>query len=386
MNYRIKSSFGDNMKIEELSDKCKEAYSNNDFSRLIDLCDEILSHDLNNQRALGYKVRGLYLMGRCEEALEILDSAIKSYPDNFHYLEIKAEVLMNKREYGKAIECFCEIFRIGVGDEDTLDFIKREYETCLNLRIAQLIENEKYVDAWKCYNRQLKLKSADLGRPAMIDGFRRIVKETATKFKKRHYYVKASSDEAKLKLVRFLNENGFEFITDSGVLLFIDVVDKTCRFLTIDEAESSKIISESKFYDKVNYYPRGRIVRKEIFSDDGKLAYEGYTLDNAPYGFGKAFFADGSIYRDGIFDMKGIVQGKEYYPSGHLRFEGQWCLTGGYGPNVPCEGSAYDEDGKLIYSGKFEIKRGGVGWPMILNPKGFKAEQKERPKIEYYKS
>ena len=82
--------------------------------------------------------------------------------------------------------------------------------------------------------------------------------------------------------------------------------------------------------------------------------------------------------------MKGIVKGKEYYPTGQLRFEGRWCLTGGYGPNAPCDGNAYSEDGELIYSGKFEIKRGGVGWPMIQKPKGFPLEQKERPNIDYY--
>lgn len=372
------------MTTKDLLDKCIEAYSNNDFKRLIELCDEILKHDFNNQRALGYKAKGLYLLGRCEEALKILDKAIKSYPNNPYYFDVKAEVLMHKREYSKAIECFREIFRIGMADEDTLDFIRREYETCLKLRMDQLIENEKYVEAWKCYNQQLKLKSIDLNRPAMIEKFKRHVKETTTKFKKMHYYVSASSNEAKLKLIEFLNENGFECCGGSELLLFIDVVDKVCRSVSFDEVESENIISESKFYDKVNYYPRGRIVRKRIFAEDGKLAYEGYTLDNAPYGFGRAFFADGRIYRDGIFDMKGIVQGKEYYPSGEIRFEGQWCLTGGYGPNVPCEGNAYDEDGELIYSGKFEIKRGGVGWPMIQNPKGFAIEQKERPKIEYY--
>ena len=42
------------------------------------------------------------------------------------------------------------------------------------------------------------------------------------------------------------------------------------------------------------------------------------------------------------------------------------------------------KNGELIYSGKFEIKRGGVGWPMIQKPKGFPLEQKQRPKINYY--
>ena len=45
---------------------------------------------------------------------------------------------------------------------------------------------------------------------------------------------------------------------------------------------------------------------------------------------------------------------------------------------------AYDEDGNLIYSGQLEIKRNGMGWPMIQKPKGFPLEQENRPKIECY--
>lgn len=132
--------------------------------------------------------------------------------------------------------------------------------------------------------------------------------------------------------------------------------------------------------------PKNKIVYRQLHDEEGNLVYEGYTINHSPYGFGKAYFANGDLYREGIFDIKGIVQGKEYYPSGQLRFEGQWCLTRGYGPNAPCDGNAYDENGDLIFSGRFEIRRGGVGWPMIQNPKGFPLEQKQRPKIDYYRS
>lgn len=370
--------------IEKMLDECKRSYYEDDYRQVMDICNEILKMDFNNQAALGYKARCLYLLGRCEEALTLLNNAIILYPDNSHYLDIKADILMYKEEYGKAIECYHEIFRIGASDEDTLDFIKREYITCLSLRMDQLIEKERYVEAWKCYNQQLKMKSGDLQRSAMIERFKKYVKEYASRVKNRHYYVKASSNEGKLKLIEFLNENGFKSNIDSGLLFLIDVVDKTYNSISVDKVGDNDIISESKFYDKVNYYPRNQIVHRQLHDEDGNLVYEGYTLHYSPYGFGKAYFADGRIYREGIFDIKGIVQGKEYYPSGRLRFEGQWCLTRGYGPNAPCNGNAYDENGELIYSGKFEIKRGGVGWPMIQKPKGFPLEQKERPKIDYY--
>ena len=249
---------------------------------------------------------------------------------------------------------------------------------------AQLIENERYVDAWECFNKRLNFFSVELERPKAIEEFRRYVKEHATKGKRRQYHVRISSSEAKLKLVKFLHENGFKSNEGSGLIFLIDVVDKSYNSVSADEIGDDDIISESKFYDKVNYYPRDGIVRKKIFDEDGNLLYEGYTLHNAPYGFGTAYFSNGKVYREGIFDIKGIAQGKEFYPSGQLRFKGQWSLTTGYGPNAPYDGEAYDEDGELIYSGKFEIKRGGVGWPMIQKPKGFLLEQKERPKIDYY--
>ena len=385
MNYRKKYHFGDNMNVEELLNKCEGAYYNeDDFEKTIELCDEILKKDLNNQIALGFKASSQYLLGRCDEALNLLNKCIILYPNNYHYFNIKSEVMMAKEEYGEALECFQEIFRIGVSDEIEMGFIRLHYRTCMDLRIDQLIEREKYVDAWKCYNQLLDAKSDNPQRLDAIGRFKKHVRRITGKLKCRKYLVRISSDEAGSQLIEFLNENGFKGDMDFGLLISIDVVDKTYSPVSIERIGDNDIISESKFYDKVNHYPREKIVCKEIFGEDGRLVYEGYTLDNAPYGFGKAYFANGNLYREGIFDRKGIVQGKEYYPSGRLRFEGQWCLTGGYGPNAPCNGNAYGEDGELIYSGKFEIKRGGVGWPMIQKPKGFPLEQKNRPKIDYY--
>ena len=374
------------METERLLDECRRLYDEDDYQGVIGACDEILKIDFNNPRTLGYKARCLYLLERNEEALTLVDNALTLYPKNWHFLDIKAEVLIGCEQYGRAVECYDEILNIDLSDEVAMDFIRKDYATCLSLRIDQLIEMEKYVDAWKCYNEELEIRSADLEHPERLKRFIGYVKQYASRVKKRQYYVRISSHEAKVKLVRFLKHNGFKSAQESGFLFSVDVVDKVFNSVSVDEVGDGIIISESKFYDKVNYYPQNRIVHKKIYDEFGTLLYEGYTLHNAPYGFGKAYFGDGKLYREGIFDIKGIVQGKEYCPSGHLRFEGQWSLTGGYGPNAPYDGRAYDEDGKLIYSGKFEIKRGGVGWPMIQKPKGFPLEQKNRPKIEYYKS
>ena len=372
------------MPIEKLLEECRQSYYENNYSDVIKICDEILKHDFNNQMAIGYKARCLYLLEECEEALTLLNNALILYPDNDYFLAIKADVFIHNEEYGKAAKCFEKILEIGISDEDDLNYIKREYATCLSLRVDQLIEKEKYADAWQCYSRMLEIESENLERSAMIDEFKNYVRQYSSRVKYMQYYVKISSDEAKLKLIEFLKENGFKSNVDSGFLFLVDVVDKTCNSISVDKVGDNDIISESKFYDKVNYYPRDKIVYRTLHDGDGNLVYEGYVLHNSPYGFGKAYFANGNLYREGIFDIKGIVQGKEYYPSGQVRFEGQWSLTRGYGPNAPWKGNAYGENGELIYSGKFEIKRGGVGWPLIQKPKGFALEQKERPKIDYY--
>lgn len=372
------------MPVKKLLDKCRQSYDEGKYLEVINICDEILKEDFNNQKSLGYKARCLYLLEECEEALTLLDNAIILYPDNDYFLSVKADVLMYKEEYAKAAECFEKILEMGISDESDLNFIKNDYGTCLGLRIDQLIEKEKYVDAWQCYKRMLEIQAVNLERPAIIDRFKNHVKKYTSRVKHRQYHVKTSSNKAKLKLIEFLKENGFKSNVDSGLLFLIDVVDKTYNSVSVDKVGDNDIISESKFYDKVNYYPRDQIVYRKLHDGDGNLVYEGYTLNYSPYGFGKAYFANGGLYREGIFDIKGIVQGKEYYPSGHLRFEGQWSLTRGYGPNAPWDGNAYGENRELIYSGKFEIKRGGVGWPMIQKPKGFPLEQKQRPKIDYY--
>ena len=43
----------------------------------------------------------------------------------------------------------------------------------------------------------------------------------------------------------------------------------------------------------------------------------------------------------------------------------------------------YHEDGELIFTGKFEIKKGGVGWPMIKHPNNYNANEKNKPEIKY---
>ncbi len=125
-----------------------------------------------------------------------------------------------------------------------------------------------------------------------------------------------------------------------------------------------------EFFKKIHYDDNYWIT--EIFTEDDVLLYMGYVDgDNKPFGLGKVYYPDGKIFQEGLFDFKGLIEGKEYYPNGNLHFEGVWYITTGYGPNVPKIGNLYDETGKLIFTGKFEIRTGGVGYPMIKYPKCF---------------
>lgn len=109
----------------------------------------------------------------------------------------------------------------------------------------------------------------------------------------------------------------------------------------------------------------------EKFYEDGRLIYEGFTVDQKAFGAGKAFYKDGKPMMEGIFGIKGLLCGKEYYPNGMIRFEGSFRLNQAYGPNYPVYGSWFDEEGKLLFHGKFEFFRSSIGYPLVDKPKGF---------------
>ncbi len=109
---------------------------------------------------------------------------------------------------------------------------------------------------------------------------------------------------------------------------------------------------------------------KKLYDENGALLYEGETFKDRAYGEGKAFYSDGALFMEGEFGRKGFLGGKEYYSNGQLKFEGKMKYHSGYGPNYPDTGTLYDEDGKVIFSGKFRVRPSGVGWPIIIEPEG----------------
>lgn len=107
--------------------------------------------------------------------------------------------------------------------------------------------------------------------------------------------------------------------------------------------------------------------------NSNRIVYEGYTFNNKPCGLGTSFDKDGNKFQEGIFDIKGLVQGKEYYSNGQVRFEGTLGINRGRGSNYPLNGNYYDEDGILKYSGPFKTRfRGNCFVYLIIEvPKDF---------------
>lgn len=121
---------------------------------------------------------------------------------------------------------------------------------------------------------------------------------------------------------------------------------------------------------------------KQIRNEEGVLLYEGYTLLNKPHGTGRSFFSNGNVYQEGDFCIKGLINGKEYYPSGDLRFAGSFRINKAYGPNYPVNGKCYDTNGQLYYEGQIHCSFGGVGYPSVIFPEEYgPIVQKNKPDL-----
>lgn len=201
------------------------------------------------------------------------------------------------------------------------------------------------------------------------------------------YVVKPSCIREENCLKNFLKMNNFKYADyfennpiNREYLIVINVIRRT--YFEIDRyyIAGQEILSEKEFLEKINYEKYS--IYKKLFSDDDKLVYEGYTILDKPFGLGVAYYSNGNKYREGIFGRRGMIEGKEFYSNGKIKFEGILKYPG-YGPIYPTMGNLYNEDGELIFSGKFEVKKGGVGFPMVKYPKYYRFNEKDRPEIEY---
>ena len=130
----------------------------------------------------------------------------------------------------------------------------------------------------------------------------------------------------------------------------------------------------------------------QIYYPTGELyfigRYDENTIreDGIPYRLyaGVQFYRNGNVHMEGVFQWGGLFYGRLFYPSGKLKFIGQFNEKHGeitgvqpedyYGPTYPLEGIYYSENGEILYQGKFTIcKRGNAGWPVVVEPEGFGA-------------
>ena len=116
----------------------------------------------------------------------------------------------------------------------------------------------------------------------------------------------------------------------------------------------------------------------KIYYKSGELRYEGgcvklTTFDLCPCGIGLEYYKDGTIKKQGLFQRRGLVCGRLYYPSGKLRFEGYFCSDRevGYGSVYPTNGTFYNKDGSINYEGDFDVIKSGIGYPTVVIPENF---------------
>lgn len=113
------------------------------------------------------------------------------------------------------------------------------------------------------------------------------------------------------------------------------------------------------------------LVFQRLTNEDGIITYEGYTFNGKACGKGKAYWENGNIYQEGEFDVKGLIEGTEYYSTGVPRFKGKYQINKEYGPNIPIKGEFYSESGEPVYKGDFELDMSNNWSPRVIKPEGF---------------
>lgn len=127
------------MTIQDLLDKCKNAYDAKDFKRLMELSDEVLKKNPDNQTAISYKSISYCFSNQPEKALEILDGAGMLYPDNHYHKNISAMAYYDLGEYEKSLKC-CE---------DGLNI--KDFDWLYENKIKALIKLDRIDEAIECY-------------------------------------------------------------------------------------------------------------------------------------------------------------------------------------------------------------------------------------------
>ena len=138
------------MTIEDLLNKCEDAYWEKDYEKLMGLCEEVLKMDLNNQTAIGYKSLSYVFLGQPERAVEMLEEAIERHPDNYYMRNNLSMAYYDLGQYERSLECCDEGLKI------------KDFEWLVENRIKALIKLDRLDEAIEFYENSYN-------QPAIFD-------------------------------------------------------------------------------------------------------------------------------------------------------------------------------------------------------------------------
>lgn len=114
-------------------------------------------------------------------------------------------------------------------------------------------------------------------------------------------------------------------------------------------------------------------VQGKLYYDTGELKYEGFIKDGTPCGMGIKYYKNGQKHLEGNFADWFIESGREYYENGSLRFEGKYNSgpRSYYGPRYFVSGRLYYDTGELWYEGSFSFTHSSTGYPLFKGSESF---------------
>ncbi len=237
----------------------------------------------------------------------------------------------------------------------------------------------KYYDEEKIFERILEIYSRYNMTEDEIDNIKPLIRDVLHIYKDNFEGYSKKSEELKLEISYSLYEK-FRNVPGRDA-------ENKFRKILYDYYENKKAVQHDgydEYCKHISYTFRDSMLWKKLYSKDGnQVLYDGFTLNNKPCGLGTEYDIHGNKYKEGIYDIKGLVQGREYYPNGQVRFEGTLQINRSYGPNYPSRGNYYDENGKLLFSGKFQITKSNVGIPRVLIPRNYQSLLHDNSELTY---
>ena len=173
-------------------------------------------------------------------------------------------------------------------------------------------------------------------------------------------------DEMKKLVDAVLHRSAYSGQNDMTVYL----VDKYITVLPMEEKVESNVILEwNRDNGTSTRRMNERVTIKNIQKENPESPSDTFLVE---------FFSTGRVKKIGYAVRAGLCEGRVYYPSGNLQYEGSFFRKGEmpgsdyYGPTYPTKGRFYSESGELVYEGEAKIVRiGNASWPKVVFPEGF---------------